>query len=192
MNAPQADRLKLQIQTGQYGGVQKTHPRTNSSPGDQLPPLELCSTAGNTVQLDQRARSSHLVLFFYPGDLEGLRYPEMSGCTPEACSFRDSVTDLRKLGAEIFGVNFHATSRQKSFVAREHLNFPLLSDEAGQLTAALGIPVWTTEHGERFVTRTTVIVRKGGTIAEIFDDVRPDGHVAAVLAAVEKLSADGA
>jgi thioredoxin-dependent peroxiredoxin len=191
MNAPQTDRLKLQIQTGEFGGVKKTHPITNARPGDRLPSIDLRSTRGNTVQLAQEAQSGHLVLFFYPGDLEGLRYPEMSGCTPEACSFRDSVADLRKLGAEVFGINFHSTSRQKSFVAREHLNFPLLSDDAEQLTAALEIPVWTTEHGERFVTRTTVIVKKGGIIAKIFDDVQPDGHVAAVLAAVEKLCAEG-
>ncbi len=185
--SPNTDRAQLQITTGSYGRVSKSHETTAAKLGDQLPDLTLPATSGRDVLLWSEAQGQHLVLFFYPGDLEGLRYPEMSGCTPEACMFRDNLAVLRGLGAEVFGINLHATRRQRSFVEREHLGFELLSDADERLTDALGVPVWRTEHGEVFVTRTTLVIQRGGRVAAVFDDVQPAGHVEQVVAAVRAL-----
>jgi len=48
------------------------------------------------------------------------------------------------------------------------------------------VPTWSTEHGEIFVVRTTVIVRKGGEISEVFDDVDVKGHIDAVVDALRR------
>jgi peroxiredoxin Q/BCP len=186
MSTP-AERPTIQVTTGTYGRVSKSHAATTAKVGDRIPDLACSATTGRTVELLHEVNTRHLVLFFYPGDLEGLRYPEMSGCTPEACMFRDKLSVLRGLGAEVFGVNLHSTKRQRSFVEREHLGFELLSDEDEALTNALGVPVWRSEHGEVFVTRTTLVVEQGGRIAAVFDDVQPAGHVDAVVAAVRAL-----
>jgi peroxiredoxin Q/BCP len=184
-----SERTQIQVTTGSFGNVAKSHAATSAKIGDSMPDIALPSTSGRAVDLRQEAGAHHLVIFFYPGDLEGLRYPEMSGCTPEACMFRDNLAVLRALGAEVFGVNLHSTKRQCSFVAREHLGFELLSDEDETLTHALGVPVWRSEHGEVFVTRTTLVVERGGRITSVFDDVQPAGHVDQVVTAVRALGA---
>ena len=188
MQAIKGERGSLEVRTGQSGMVTKSHGATRAQPGDCLPAVSLPATTGGSIDLSDLARSKHLVIFFYPGDLEGLRYPELTGCTPEACSFRDSIGELRALGAEIVGASMQSSSRQRSFAEREHLNFPVLSDEVGELINGLGVPTWASEYGEIFVSRTTIIVKKGGAIAHVFDDVQVDQHVSEVIAIVEALN----
>ena len=155
--------------------------------GDLLPEIRLPATSGREVNLMAESRRGHLVLFFYPGDRDGLRFPELSGCTAEACSFRDHATQIRALGAEIFGISTGTIARQRAFVEREDLAFELLSDPQHHLIDRLGIPLWRSEGGEEFVSRTTFVVRRGGRIATIFEDVAVPRHLDAVLVAVSSL-----
>jgi thioredoxin-dependent peroxiredoxin len=169
------------------GKVARTAANVGAKPGDALPAIALESTARRRVDLLAEARKTDLVLFFYPGDLEGLRYVELAGCTPEACAFRDSVSQFARLGVQIFGVSLQTPTRQRMFVEREHLPFELLSDGEKALTSALGIPIWKSVAGEEFVARVTIIVQRGGTISHVFDEVRVEGHVAEVLDALRRL-----
>jgi peroxiredoxin Q/BCP len=155
--------------------------------GELLPEVSLPATSGRDVDLAAEARQRHLVLFFYPGDRDGLRFPELSGCTAEACSFRDHASEIRALGAAVFGVSTGTTDRQRAFAEREGLTFELLSDPHHWLIERLGIPSWRSDAGEEFVSRTTFVVRRGGRIATIFEDVSVPGHLDAVLAAVASL-----
>ncbi len=161
--------------------------RIKIRPGDLLPSVTLHSTAGREVDVATEATHRHVVIFFYPGDREGLRYPELAGCTAEACSFRDNLTTLHKLGAVVYGVSLQSTERQRQFVEREHLSFELLSDDQRKLVSALGIPMWVSEGGEEFVARTTVVVKKGGYVAAVFEDVDTAEHVEAVIEVVRQL-----
>ncbi len=168
--------------------VQLTHMnRALITPGERLPALSLPSTDGDQVNLGQVMQDSHVVLFFYPGDREGLRYAELSGCTAEACSFRNLIHTFRSLGAAVFGISLQPTERQREFVEREHLNFPLLSDGGEALCQALGIPIWVSDQGERFAMRTTIVVERGGTVAQVMAPKDVSGHVEEVLAAVRTL-----
>lgn len=160
-----------------------------ASAGTNLPSIRLPATSGRTVDLAAEARKSHLVLFFYPGDREGLRYPELAGCTPEACAFRDALADFSAADCVVFGANLHPTSRQSEFVDREQLGLELLSDTGRVLTDSLGIGVWTSAEGEEFVVRTTVVVRRGGTIVHAEEVSDPVDHVARMLAVVRGLQA---
>lgn len=154
-----------------------------------LPHVSLPATSGRDIELTSEAQDRHLVLFFYPGDRDGLRFPELSGCTAEACSFRDYGTELHALGAAIFGVSTGTVARQRAFVEREGLTFELLSDPRCELIDALGIPLWhSRDNAEEYVSRTTFVVRRGGLIATIFEDVSVAGHVEAVLGAVRSLA----
>ncbi len=172
---------------GVEGAVSRETKKVRAKAGDWLPHVGLRSTGEREVELPEAAKTSHLVLFFYPGDLEGIRYPELAGCTPEACAFRDNIQRIRELGAEVFGVNFHATERQRSFVEREHLSFELLSDHKKELATALGVPTWKTNAGEEFVDRVTIIVEAGGTIRHVFEDVQVEGQVLEVMDILESL-----
>jgi len=161
--------------------------RIKIRPGDLLPSVTLHSTAGREVDGAAEATYRHVVIFFYPGDREGLRYPELAGCTAEACASRDHFDTLRGLGAVVFGVSLQSTERQRQFVEREHLSFELLSDDLKKLVSALGIPMWISEAGEECVARTTVVVAKGGRVAAVFEDVDVAGHVEAVIELLRQL-----
>jgi peroxiredoxin Q/BCP len=156
-------------------------------PGELLLPVTLYSTAGREVNLAAEADNNHVVLFFYPGDREGLRYPELAGCTSEACSFRNHLATLRALGAIVFGVSLQPTERQQQFVEREHLTFELLSDEKQQLVQALGIPLWISFTGDAFTSRTTIVVEKGGRLTHVFKHLNPDRHVKAAIEVLRRL-----
>lgn len=185
ITSPQTDsqRRTIEVSMGLEGEVVR-HGHVTAKTGDEIPSITLHATSARDVDLRKQAQEHSLVLFFYPGDLEGIRYPELAGCTPQACAFRDSIDEFRKLGAQVFGVNLHTTARQQSFVDREHLNFELLSDEARELTQAFGIPVWISNSGEEFVDRVTILVRQGGRIAKVFQDVKVEGHIKEVLEAL--------
>jgi len=156
--------------------------------GDLVPNISLSSTSGRSVDLGVEAGERHLILFFYPGDTVGQRYAELSGCTPEAREFRDLLTQFQGLNASVFGINLNTPERQRQFVDREHLPFELLSDSSKRLVSMWGIPLWTSKSGEEFVSRFTVVIQKGGVIAEIYDVTSVPGHVETVLERVRSLS----
>lgn len=187
LSSQEEKRKPITVKMGLEGQVTRSKTTVTARPGDTLPYLRLPSTDGRSVELSEETKSSHLILFFYPGDLEGIRYPELAGCTPEGCAFRDNVGKIRQLGGTVFGVNLHSTARQRSFVERELLSFELLSDSEKKLTEALGIPIWRTKAGEEFVDRVTIIVAKGGKITHVFEDVQVEGHIDEILEVLEKM-----
>lgn len=158
-------------------------------PGTVMPALALPSTHGGDVRVDRTpADATRWVLYAYPRtgrpdqelpdgwDL----IPGARGCTPEACSFRDHAAELADLGAAVAGVSTQSTAYQAEAAERLHLPFPLLSDEAGELTAALGLPTFHAA-GMTLLKRLTLIVR-GGRVEHVFYPVfPPDQHTAAVL-----------
>ena len=171
---------------GQAGRVRRQEGRVTARPGAMLPMLELPSTSGRVVNLTAKAGDGPLVLFFYPGDRSP--YPELAGCTAEACSFRDSQVAFQQLDTTVYGVNLHTTDRQREFLDREHLGFELLSDVQRVAVESLGIPLWVSDTGEFLADRVTILVDRGGRIARVFEDVEVQGHVDDVLEAVRALS----
>ncbi|WP_240691575.1 IclR family transcriptional regulator domain-containing protein [Amycolatopsis nivea] len=153
--------------------------------GDRLPALTLPSTSGRLVDLGAVARDRPVVLFFYPGDREGLRYPELAGCTTQARAFRDCAGAIASFGAELFGVSLQSTPRQREFIDREQLPFELLSDQGRELVGALGIPLWMSRLGEDYPARTTLVVGRGGSVTAVLENVPAQGHAAGALNALE-------
>jgi len=132
--------------------------------GSQFPSVILPNTSGG--QVDVAALSGLVILFCYPrtgapGETitdDWNAIPGARGCTPQACSFRDELAELRQLGVRhVFGVSTQDSSYQKEARERLQLPYELLSDEHLELTKALRLPTFEW-HGEVKV-QTTLIKR---------------------------------
>jgi thioredoxin-dependent peroxiredoxin len=139
--------------------------------GDKAPVFSLKDDQGKTVRLaDYKGKT--LVIYFYPKD-------DTPGCTVEACSFRDNVGSLRKLGAEVVGVSKDPVLSHGKFRDKFNLSFPLLADEDITMSKAYGVYQEKSMYGKKYwgVARNTFIVGSDGTILKVYDKVKPDEHV---------------
>ena len=92
--------------------------------GDKAPAFNLPSQEGKISLKDFKGKT--VVLYFYPKDLT-------PGCTTEACDFRDNLGRLKKAGAIVLGVSKDPLTQHSKFQEKHALNFPLLSDEDGEV-----------------------------------------------------------
>lgn len=152
-----------------------------------FPNISLSSTQHTLISIAEIAMENNVVLFYYPGDKEGLKYPELAGCTPEACQFRNAINEFESLNTQIFGISFQSSERQSQFIESSHLNFTLLSDENRILAKQLGLPYWKSKNDELYPCRQTYIIQKGNLITKIFANVDPKGHIEEVLEEIKKL-----
>lgn len=146
--------------------------------GEAAPDFTLPADDGRAVSLkDLRGRK--VVLYFYPKD-------DTSGCTKEACSFRDNLARVTTKGAVVLGVSRDDASSHVRFRDKYHLNFPLLSDDEGQVTQAYGVWKKKNLYGREFygIERTTFLIDEKGRVAKVWPKVKVDGHVEEVLAAL--------
>jgi len=88
--------------------------------GDPAPNIKLNTDEGVSFNLQSR-KGQWTVLYFYPK-------AETPGCTKQACAFRDNISQIRKLGAEIFGVSADNVEALQKFKKNHSLNFVLLAD----------------------------------------------------------------
>jgi len=143
--------------------------------GDKAPAFDLPASDGTTLSLG-KLRGKKVVLYFYPKD-------DTSGCTKEACSFRDNLSRVRKKGAEIIGISADPLKSHIKFSEKYALPFPLLSDESKEVIKAYGVWQEKSMYGRKYmgIVRTTFIIDERGTITHIFPKVTVDGHTDEVL-----------
>lgn len=154
-------------------------------PGDPMPDIALPSTRGRPMSPGEFRAKKHVVLYFYPKN--DAPFPELAGCTQEACAFRDRLQNLRDLDAQVLGVSRQTTEEHRAFSEANNLNFPLLSDAQGKLGGALGVP--EIRAGKQvFWKRVTFLVDKHGIIRRIFPEVRVERHAEEVLTALLEVS----
>ncbi|HRF59746.1 MAG TPA: thioredoxin-dependent thiol peroxidase [Fimbriimonadaceae bacterium] len=117
-----------------------------------------------------------VVVYFYPKD-------DTSGCTVEACGFRDELSQFK--GVPVLGVSPDSAKSHRKFADKYQLNFPLLADVEQKLATACGIWVEKSMYGKKYmgIERTTYLV-DNGTVVRVWRKVKPDGHVSEVLAAL--------
>ena len=149
--------------------------------GSPAPDFTAATNDGEITLSDLRGQI--VVLFFYPKD-------NTPGCTREACGFRDVRGELETRGARVFGVSKDSLRSHERFRETFNLNFPLLSDPDLKIHETYG--AWGDKklYGKTFlgVIRTTVLIDGEGVIRRIWTKVKVDGHVDAVLKAIEALS----
>jgi peroxiredoxin Q/BCP len=151
------------------------------SAGKKAPAFTLPADDGSTVSL-KGFRGRPVVLYFYPKD-------DTSGCTTQACEFRDSWKAVQRAGAVVLGVSPDGVSSHQKFKAKYQLPFPLLADTDHAVAEAYGAWGEKSMYGRKYfgILRTTFLIDSEGTVARIFEKVKPKGHAAEVLAAVEAL-----
>ena len=141
--------------------------------GAPAPGFALHTDAGELVTLETLT-DKPVVLFFYPKD-------DTPGCTIECKEFRDAKASF-EARAHVFGISPDDVASHQAFRDKYALNFPLLSDPSHHVASEYG--VWALKKsGNEGIHRTTFVIR-GGKVARVFLDVKPEGHAAEVLAAL--------
>lgn len=144
--------------------------------GKAAPAFSLPAADGKTVKLSDFKGRKIVVLYFYPRD-------NTSGCTREACGFRDEMARLRRAGVEVLGVSPDSVTSHTRFSAKLGLPFPLLADEDHRVAIKYGVWQEKTMYGRRTqgIARTTFVIDRAGRVAKVFAKVKPDGHAQEVL-----------
>ena len=117
-------------------------------------------------------QGSYLVIYFYPKD-------KTSGCTIESQNFRDYKNKFSKKNCKIVGVSRDSIKSHKSFIEKESLNFPLLSDPDETMCNAYGVMKEKSMYGRKYmgIERSTFLISPDGSLIKEWRDVKVPGHV---------------
>jgi peroxiredoxin Q/BCP len=142
------------------------------TPGDTAPGFTLPDADGKPVSL-AGYRGRKVIVYFYPA-------AGTSGCTKQACDFRDSLAGLEGAGIDVLGISPDKPAKLAKFRDAEQLTFPLLSDPDREVLTAWGAYGEKTMYGKTVtgVIRSTFLVDEEGRIALAQYNVRATGHVA--------------
>jgi len=151
-------------------------------PGMKAPEFTATLDDGSSFSLSDMKGKRNLVLYFYPRDFT-------TGCTKEACSFRDNYDAIKDYDATIAGVSRDGAESHAAFREKHSLPFPLIADRDGSLHRAYEV-----KGTLPFVLpRITYVIDKEGVIrAAMRHDVRVGRHVSDVLEALASLGTEGA
>jgi thioredoxin-dependent peroxiredoxin len=148
--------------------------------GDQAPEFSLATDDGRTVS-NRDLAGRRYVLYFYPKD-------DTPGCTKQACSLRDWFTAVTATGVEVFGVSPDSVKSHAKFRDKYDLPYRLLSDEGHRLAEAYGVWIEKKAMGRTYFgnERTTFVIGPDGRIEHALPKVKPEEHVAQLLAVLGK------
>ena len=137
--------------------------------GQQLPDVEFITEGGERLSAGDLG-GQKTVLYFYPKD-------DTSGCTKEACAFRDRMGDYEGAGIQVYGVSLDSPESHRRFREKYNLNFPLLTDEDGRAAEALGV----LRENRKRTNRVTFLLDADGRIARVYPEVSPETHADEIL-----------
>lgn len=147
------------------------------SEGTKAPDFELPDQDGNPVRLSEAVKSGPVVLFWYP-------IASSSGCTKQACHFRDLASEFSAAGAQRFGISTDSVAAQKKFAESNSFDYPLLSDESGDVARSLGVK-------RKYITpvkRATIVIDRDLTVRKVItSEMNMDVHADQALAALKAL-----
>ena len=149
--------------------------------GGKAPDFTL-STDGNGKVTLSKLRGQKVVLYFYPKD-------DTTGCTAEACGFRDSFPKFGKVEAAVIGISKDSVASHDKFKKKYELPFTLASDADGKVCEAYGVWVEKSMYGKKYmgIERATFLIDEKGAVRGVWHKVKVPGHVDAVLAAAKAL-----
>ena len=145
--------------------------------GQAAPNFDCVDSKGNPHSLKQyMTDGKSVILYFYPKD-------STSGCTTQACDFRDSMARLNKGNYVVLGVSKDSAKSHENFIAKQDLNFPLLMDEDVSLHQAYGTWREKSMYGKTYMgtSRSTFVIGDDGLIKWAGYGVRTKGHVDKVI-----------
>ena len=138
--------------------------------GMDAPTFTIKDTNGNTVSLSDFAGKT-VVLYFYPKD-------DTPGCTKQACSFRDTMSEYQDKGVVVLGVSVDDEASHQKFTQKYNLNFPLLADTDKTLVKAYDV------DGGGYAKRVTYVIDGNGKIVHVDGSVNTSSHASDVLTAI--------
>jgi peroxiredoxin Q/BCP len=146
--------------------------------GAKAPDFTLPTDGDGSVTLS-KLKGKKIVLYFYPKD-------DTSGCTAEACAFRDIFPRFKKMDAAVIGISRDSVAAHDKFKKKYELPFTLAADTEGKVTEKYGVWVQKSMYGRKYmgIERATFLIDEKGTIAQIWHKVKVPGHADEVLAAV--------
>ena len=149
--------------------------------GKKAPDFSAATDGGKKLKLSE-LRGKPVILYFYPKD-------DTTGCTAEACGFRDQLPDFGKLKTTVIGVSKDSVDKHDKFKKKYDLNFPLVSDGDGKICEKYGTWVQKTLYGRKYmgIERATFLIDKDGVIAKAWHKVKVAGHVDEVADALKAL-----
>lgn len=145
--------------------------------GDRMPSFEVVDQDGNTVRSEGLISSGKkTIIYFYPKD-------NTSGCTSEACSFRDNYTALAKAGYNVVGVSRDSAKSHTGFRSKHNLPFTLLSDATTQMHQDFGAWGEKKMYGRTVLgtLRRTFIFNQEGILERIIEKVDTKNAAAQIL-----------
>ncbi|HEY3108086.1 MAG TPA: thioredoxin-dependent thiol peroxidase [Chloroflexota bacterium] len=150
--------------------------------GQTAPAFRLPASIGGELGPEDFKGKQALVLYFYPKD-------DTSGCTAEACAFRDRQAEFAASGAAVVGVSPDPLKSHARFVGKHGLNFPLLADEGSRVSTLYGVWKEKSMYGRKYmgVERTTFLIDRDGVVRRIYPKVSVTGHADAVLSDLASL-----
>ncbi|HSC35766.1 MAG TPA: peroxiredoxin [Thermodesulfobacteriota bacterium] len=143
--------------------------------GDKAPGIEAETYGGEKIKLSDYRENKLVALYFYPKDYTG-------GCTKEACSIRDGMNELEKLGVQVLGVSTDSVKSHEGFKEKHSLNFPLLSDKSKDIIKSYGV---VSDSGS--AKRETFLIDKTGVIRYIWTKVKTTEHSEEIAEKVKEL-----
>jgi len=149
--------------------------------GAKVPDFTLPTDGGGKVSL-KALRGKPVILYFYPKD-------DTSGCTAEACGFRDALPDFSKAAATVIGVSKDSVASHDKFKKKYQLPFTLASDAESDVCERYEVWKKKSMYGRTYmgIERSTFLIDDKGVLRGIWRKVKVPGHVAEVLKAVKDL-----
>jgi len=152
--------------------------------GDVVDDFELPDQDGVPRRLSTMLADGPIALFFYPAAMS-------SGCTKEACTFRDLAAEFREAGAQRVGISRDLPAKQKQFAELNNFDYPLLSDPDSKVAAALGVKR-RLPLGPLSTKRMTLVIGTDRRLLEIIhSETNMDDHAHSALAALRAARTSG-
>jgi thioredoxin-dependent peroxiredoxin len=147
--------------------------------GDNAPDFTLPTDGVGTMRLSD-LKGQNVVLYFYPKD-------DTSGCTAEACQFRDLFPKFGRTDTTVIGISRDSIASHDKFKKKYKLPFTLASDEQGKVTERYGVWVQKSMYGRKYmgVERSTFLIDGKGVIRGIWRKVKVPAHAEEVLNAIK-------
>jgi len=135
--------------------------------GSKAPNFSLVNGERETVKLSDATATGNVVLAFFPGAFSGT-------CTKEMCAFRDSMSQLKGLNANVLGISTDTFFTLKAWGDQQKLGFPLLSDYNKEAIQAYGVVNPDMIGLKNISKRAVFVIDKGGVVRyrEILEDAR--------------------
>lgn len=146
--------------------------------GASAPDFTATTDSGATVSLADY-RGKKVILYFYPKD-------DTSGCTTQACGFRDSYPAIEEKNAVVLGVSPDGVKSHQKFKTKYDLPFTLLVDADHAIAEAYGVWVEKSMYGKQYmgVERSHFVIDEEGRLAEVARKVKPEESVRSAVAAL--------